>query len=129
MCDFGDLDPCVIWEEAPAIARKWHRCDGCASLIAPGDAYLRHASLYDGNWTREAECFACWWIREDFGEAHRMRPLPSQLSYDLVECGADQPDSEWRPHLASFRRRNRRACRVLDRTAGALTARALLGAA
>lgn len=121
MCGL-DLDPCTLWEEKPVTARAWHLCDGCGCLIEPGQPYLRHANLFEGEFSREAMCFACWFIREEFAEAHHQTFAPSALYDTLLDCGAGDPDSEWRTHLAVMMRRVRRGRRVRERAVVALAA-------
>ena len=108
MCVNNDSDVSTIWNEIPRRARVSHQCDGCRVIIQPGEAYMAHSSLYDGHWCREAMCFGCWWVREAFGQAHHMFPVPSALIETLRECiDADGRESQWRPELASVLRRQR----------------------
>lgn len=116
MCSI-DLDPCTVWDESVATARTPHTCDGCGARILPGTAYLRHANLYKGKWTREAACFACWWARETFVSAHGQSFAPSMLAEMLRECvDTDRPwwgpkERLWRSLLAGILRRQRAARR------------------
>lgn len=114
MCSI-DLDPAEFWEETGAIARKRHRCDACGSNIPPGEPYLRHRSLLtdagDREWHHEKMCAPCWFVRQEFADAHGVSFWPSMLIEQLQECIADDGDDDWRDSLAFMLRRNRAAHR------------------
>lgn len=115
MCDLGDLEPCPVWNEWVRIMStatfkgQPHECDGCGAIIARGDAYLGHSSFWDGRWAGERMCFACWWTREVFGDAHSGNCVPSALWEQLQECIGENDDDEdeWRDHLAAMKKRHR----------------------
>lgn len=116
MCDYdGDAEPCTVWREEPAIMStahfkgRPHECDSCGTTIARGDPYLRHANLFEGRWSSEKMCFACWWSREAFFEDHGSYQPPSGLWNMLQECIGenDDPLDKWRPHFAALKRRFR----------------------
>lgn len=118
MCSTGDLEPCAVWQEFPRRARKPHACGPCDSIIPPGDYYLVHFSIFDGEVTSEKVCFACWWAREDFCRAHGDGQLfqPSGLISALQDCVGenDDPEDRWRPVLAAILRRHRVAPRARE---------------
>lgn len=104
MCSL-DYDLCPVWRETPRLARKPHSCGSCHATIHPGDAYLDHASVYDGNWHSSKLCFFCWGVREVFAEAHRVFPTPVGLPFDLRNCiseGDEESDAKWAPMLAGI---------------------------
>lgn len=113
MCSI-DLDRCEVWSETPRKARKPHGCNGCGIVIVPGQPYLVHFNIYDGDPTREAMCFACWCAREQFADAHGQSIAPSILIEMLRECIGENDDEEdvWRPVLASVLSRYRVARRA-----------------
>jgi hypothetical protein len=119
MC-YLDLEPATFWEEWPAAARKRHLCDACSSIISPGQPYLRHRSLgadcRDRHWNHEKMCFPCWWVRQEFADAHGQSFWPSMLLEQLRDCVAD--DDDWRDHLAFLLRRTRAAERADEVDAG-----------
>lgn len=115
MCtvDFGDV--CPVWREEVRTARKAHECDACGMEIQRGDYYLSHASLWEGEWSTEKMCAACWVVRACFAdvEGHALC-TPSRLVETLRECIADRlPAGErsappdWTLELASVLRRYR----------------------
>lgn len=109
MCDIDDLEPCSVWRETPRTARKARECDGCGAEIRPGEPYLDHFHVHDGNPGREACCYSCWLARRQFSEEHGAGRTPSGLIDELRECiGAnDDPEDIWRPVLASVLARYR----------------------
>lgn len=109
MC-YIDLEPCAMWSESPVFARKTHECSACQSAITKGDPYLKHANVFDGEFTSEKMCFPCWFAREQFAEAHGQSFVPSALISMLRDCVGknDDEDDVWRPVLASVLRRYRR---------------------
>jgi hypothetical protein len=48
-----------VWSESTRRARKPHTCEECHETIAPGDTYVRVATLYDGSWSDHALCSGC----------------------------------------------------------------------
>lgn len=112
MCSFGELDPCSVWRETPHIARKEHHCGGCGGRIRPGEAYLSHFSIFEGDATSQACCFPCWVAREDFSREHDGNYfVPGMLAEVLGECVAegDEGSQRWQNHLDALRERRRAA--------------------
>lgn len=117
MCDVDlDGERCAVWEEGPAVMStetfkgRSHECSCCGATIHRGEVYLRHSNLFEGNWSRERACFACWWSREAFAEEHEgLRWPPAQFDEMLWNCIIDNRDRRdpWRPHLAAIYRRRR----------------------
>ena len=123
MCDLYDLEPCTVWRETPRTARKQHRCDGCGAFIRPGEVYLAHFNVFEGEASNEKACFACWWALEDFGNHHGQRMAPANLSWMLSDCYGGEgrgywtdEDRLWRRYHAALLKRTRAA----RRPAGAL---------
>jgi hypothetical protein len=119
MCSI-DLEPCDLWRETPRIARKPHHCSACGAAINPGDAYLDHFSLFEGETSSEAACYACWLAREEFADAHGQKFTPSALEGMLSECYSDLPKDRafaqerryavrWAKSLRALKTRSRRA--------------------
>lgn len=108
MCSVGfDGDACEVWSETPVVARKQHRCTACEGRIAPGDAYIRHFDIFEGEPSTAKMCFPCWLTREQFFQAHRdgLIPNPAALAETLSDCIEDgDEDSErvWRPLLQAM---------------------------
>lgn len=111
MCEVSFDDYAEVWDEEPRRAGKPHVCDACGMPIAKGEPHLSHASLFEDGWTRERMCFACWWARETFVEAHKVNFTPGVLIETLRDCIIDNEDHEdpWRPVLASILARHRRS--------------------
>lgn len=105
-----DLEPCDVWEESVHLARKEHVCSSCCLPIRPGDAYLSHFQVFEGEPFREKMCFVCWLAREEFAESHGVRCLPSALDDLVRSCiddGLAKAGNPWRPVLAVILRRFR----------------------
>lgn len=114
MCDI-DLEPCTVWRETPRKARKERECGCCGTPIRPGDPYLSHFSIYDGEATSDSVCFACWWIRESFAQSHGQSMQPDALEETLRSCiDEDGRESDWRPEMASLLKRERTTRRGRD---------------
>jgi hypothetical protein len=114
MCDVPDGDGCDLWHEKARVARKAHECSACGSVIRPGDVYLVHFSLYEGDTNNEKCCFACWWAREQFEEAHECGIAPSALIDFLRECVVENDNRRdpWRAVLAPVLARYRTSDRL-----------------
>lgn len=109
MC-FVDLEPCEVWEERHRKARKVHRCSCCGRAISPGERYLVHFSVFQGDPTSEKCCAACEADRQKFADAHGgTLCTPGWLPNMLRSCIGEDPDSEetWAPMLKSIRSRAR----------------------
>lgn len=116
MCSFGELDPCDVWEEEPRIMStasykgRLHECTGCNAVIKRGDPYIAHSNLFEHEWSREKMCFACWWTRAVFADAHEGQLFaPGALWDTLQECISENadPDDVWRPYFAAMKARFR----------------------
>lgn len=113
MCDFDDGERCAVWSETQHTARKEHSCAACRRTIAIGDRYVKHRSMYDGNWWSEACCLPCDADRHEFARADgHMLSTPSSF-WDYLENCVDAFDHEdaWRP---MFNRLRERAGRTPD---------------
>lgn len=99
MCDLSYEETSTLYNVTRIKkARVEHRCDGCGRVIAAGEAYDRHASLYDRHWTTEEACLECASALAEFGKAHRFTPCPSTFSEYLDECvGWDEEGKHWEP--------------------------------
>jgi hypothetical protein len=102
MC-FIDLEPCDVWRETRRRAVKEHLCSCCRRAIPPGEDYLVHFSLFDGD-THSAKCCAeCERDRQEFARAHQGTLCAPDYLPDLIaECISEEPETEamWRPMLA-----------------------------
>ena len=105
MCTLNQDDPVEAYRESAHTARKAHSCSGCGATIQKGEAYCRLFYVADHSASSEKECFACWWTRHEFWEAHSGGPLPWALEEYLHECIEGDRSSPWRPHLAALKRR------------------------
>lgn len=99
MC-FIDLEPCEVWSEKTVKARKPHKCGGCGAAIKPGEIYLRHFDIFEGNMSAECACGACSKSRDEFADAHGQSFIPSRLDEMLWECidgaASDEDTKRWR---------------------------------
>lgn len=110
MCAIDFDEYCSVWIDECRTARTPKTCRVCGMQIQPGDPYLHHRSLFDGEWTTEAACAPCTLVRNDFCDAHGVGLVPSGLFEFLRDCVVDgDEDSVWRNHLAFIMRRQRRA--------------------
>ncbi len=107
MCDLSYEETSTVYKVTRiARARTKHRCDGCGRIIAVGEAYDRHDSLYDGSWTTEEACLECAEALTEFGKAHRFTPSPSTFSEYLSECvGWDEEGKHWEPMRLALNQR------------------------
>lgn len=114
MCSIDTGDYCSIWSETGRIARKEYRCGCCLKTIRPGEAYLVHFHVFEGDAHSEKACFRCWLAREEFAAApgHMSIP-PSSLPDYLNECIGEDPYDpgirRWRRMLRDIERRAKRA--------------------
>ena len=104
MCELhlDDSEPCTIWRENRHKARKVHKCDSCYRQIMPGQEYLYHFNVFDGDATTEHICAECANNRQEFADEHGGYLVPAtQLSYYLQECISDEPESaeRWQPMI------------------------------
>jgi hypothetical protein len=105
MC-YIDLEPCDVWEEIRVNkARKEHRCSCCRRIIAVGESYLAHFSIFEHEACHEKLCADCEQDRKAFAEAHdAILCTPGYLPEMLESCIADEPESKekWEPMLAAI---------------------------
>lgn len=106
MCSL-DLEPCSVWRERVHVARKVRNCNSCGQVIRPGDPYLSHFDVFEGEANHEAACFVCWGVRQQFADAHGQSFAPSMLDDQLWACIDGDGESEWRDSLAIVLRRYR----------------------
>lgn len=114
MCSI-DLEAAQVWIESDRRARKVHQCSCCCGAIAPGQTYLVHFSIMDGDVTSEKMCEPCQRLRDDFSEAHSHYPggreayipTPSGLPGLLRECISEDDDGvdRWKLALAKIEAR------------------------
>lgn len=112
MCDMDSGETCSVWNEREIKARKAHRCASCHALVRPGEKYLRHFSVFDGEATDEASCLDCNADRRAFGSAEgHFIPSPGYFVEALQSCisdGDDESDTKWRPMLDRIEARSPR---------------------
>lgn len=103
MCEIDAGDSYEVWSETKRRARKEHKCDGCHGRIAPGEAYVVHFSVFEGDPSSAKMCEPCDVTRMAFAEAHQGRiPHPDSLWDTLQECifeGDDESETRWQPML------------------------------
>lgn len=59
-CSCLDADPWDVYHREERTARKTHRCCECRrDRIRPGDRYVEHRGLLDGEWTTYRVCARC----------------------------------------------------------------------
>lgn len=85
MCDI-ELEPCEIFQETQVKARKQHVCSCCGGLIKPGETYVKHFSLMDGDVTSEKSCAACVALAAEFKKVHGTYSNPSFMPELLQDC-------------------------------------------
>ena len=108
MCEIDGGESCEVWRETMHTARKSRGCDCCSALIAKGDKYLKHFSVFEGDATSEVMCSACAKARVEFHKEHgALMGGPSFFQELLMDCIADGPKSErkWKPVLDEIRER------------------------
>jgi hypothetical protein len=87
MCSIDDDgEYSQVWEETERRARKTYHCIICGTHIMPGDRYVYHFSVYDGNTTQRRFCLLCKHERDAFTAAHGVAHDPWQFSQDLRDC-------------------------------------------
>lgn len=107
MC-YIELEPCQVWSEHERKARKAHTCSCCRGPIAPGERYLVHFSVLDGDTTSEKCCLACNAARLEFGNAHDSIPTPQYFPVLLADCiaeGDEESETRWKPMLQAIEAR------------------------
>ena len=105
MCVIEDGDRCSVWNETTVKARKRHKCDCCKGFIEPGQTYLKHFSVFEGDATYEKMCGQCEVDRKAFCDAHGGSLwLPSAMRETIRECVGQDAESkaEWGPLLAQL---------------------------
>lgn len=98
-----DLEPCEVWRETKCKARKVHRCSCCRRAILPGEEYLQHFSVFEGDPTSAKCCAECERDRLEFARAHDgSLCTPGCLDMMLDGCIEEEPETEprWGPMLA-----------------------------
>jgi hypothetical protein len=94
MCEIEyDGETCTVWNETYHKARKAHRCDSCFLQIVPGERYMAHFSVYDGEGNYEKACAKCSEAMGRFAEEHGS-VQPYSFWELLMECVASSSDSE-----------------------------------
>ena len=107
------LEPCQVWRETTARARKTHTCDCCGGRISYGDRYTSHFSVFDGEATYEKMCAPCLDVATHFQKLHRRRGTPGSMRPLLEDCIADEGDDSlaaatWRLALDGMNERRAR---------------------
>lgn len=118
MCDI-DLEPCTAFSERNRKARKAHTCSCCKGIILPGQTYLVHFSIYDGNIASDKMCGLCEVARKEFSDAHYSGlPQPAYFPELLSRCisdGDEESDAKWRPMLDAIEARGKAARALTDK--------------
>jgi hypothetical protein len=101
MCVIDFDEYCTVWQENTRKARKAHKCSCCRRQIEPGETYLTHFSIFDGNCNSEKCCSDCEKDREEFAAAHGgVLTNPGSFVQTLWDCmseGDDEDEARWRP--------------------------------
>lgn len=118
MCLIDDGERCEVWREHKRKARKEHQCDCCRRTIKPGETYLVHFSLFEGDVTSDKCCEECDAERMEFGNApgHMLFSpsyFPSVLSDCVSEGDDDDEGTRWRVMLDRIK-----AARLANKKAG-----------
>lgn len=93
MCEIN-LEPCDVFQDTHRRARKPHVCDCCGGAIDPGEVYIAHFSVMDGDITAEKMCALCDLAAADFQQEHKTRSNPSYMRELLEECLVDETGQE-----------------------------------
>jgi hypothetical protein len=116
MCeiDHDDDGLCALWRESWVKARKPRACGSCQATIAPGDRYLKHFSIHDGDAHRASVCQPCGEAHKAFFEAHDVHLAPpDSVAYELNECinnsDADDDPARWQAMLDALKARREAA--------------------
>lgn len=107
MCTLDFDGVCPVWVETEHRSAKDRKCDCCWQPIVKGERYLKHRSMYDGNWWSEACCLLCHTMRREFakGDGH-MLTVPSSFREYLFNCvELHDRDDPWMPLLNRLRAR------------------------
>ena len=109
MCVIDVDEYCEVWEESIVKARKPHRCSCCRAEIRPGEKYLKHWSIFQGDPQPGTLCLACNSDREIFAAAHQgVMAHPWGFDEMLCNCIADgdeESEKQWKPMLERIRGR------------------------
>lgn len=120
MCSI-DLEYCEVWSETKRKARKGHACSCCRGAIQPGEAYIVHFSIFEGDRTSGKLCGPCEVARKEFSDAHDSgTPTPQYFPKLLLECihdGDEESDARWRPMLDAIDARGATATALSKRGA------------
>ncbi len=103
MCEL-DLETCEVWREERRKARKAHRCSTCRADIRPGDVYVNHFSVFEGDATTEAMCLPCEDIAIRFAEHHGTRTPPGSMLETLQDCFGQEGREYWTDEDRGWRR-------------------------
>jgi len=101
MCVIDFDEYCTIWNETERTARKQHKCSSCGGRIQPGEKYVDHFDVFEGEANHEKCCMACDVDRKEFGKAHEVSLGPGGWREYLDECIAE--DSEYDSDTDEYR--------------------------
>lgn len=82
-----------IYRTKPTIARKNHRCNECGRTVKPGEQYLYHFQVYEGEALTRRVCRGCAYVRQLIHDAaisagcaeHESWPLFGNLYDDIQD--------------------------------------------
>lgn len=115
MCFIDDDEGvCEVWSEREVTARKLYKCSCCSAPIEPGQRYLCHFSVYEGDPNQEKMCLTCRDARKVFSADPNHRLIPNPRSFDdfLEMCiseGDEDSQTKWQPMLDGIKQRRRAA--------------------
>ena len=112
MCDVEFDTYWSTCSERKVTARKMHVCDCCHGVIRPGEIYVKHFSVTEGDVTSEKTCSACWDMTAAFAADHGTHSNPSSMPALLDTCieterdeGNDAMADKWQAAVDAMRDR------------------------
>jgi len=93
----------TVYRETEHTARKAHRCESCPALIMPGDRYVDHFSITDGDSCSVRFCLPCAALIAAIWDE---RDPDDHLTYEdlggVVDSLTSHPDPVVRAHAESW---------------------------
>lgn len=103
MCMIESKNYADIWREKVVTARMVHFCNCCIARISPGEKYMTHFSLHEGDCGTGCLCIECKSDREVFAAAHNgFVHAPRDFFgavYDCVADGDEESELKWKPMI------------------------------
>lgn len=106
MCEYRPDEVCTVWRESFPRARVARWCHCCATVIHPGDVYLRINGVSDHRGFTDWLCIDCAWAKWLFGQEHSYWPATVELWDALVDCSRESENGDvWSELAAGMRAR------------------------